>query len=196
MHTTTQAKIIATSANLKVMEEYLLLLRGVNVGGNSLVRMADLKTALNDADFQNVKTYIQSGNIFVTSTLDKTTAADQIVRLIETKFGVVTTLAIFTKREWQEIIESAPKWWGKDPEWKHNLLVMIGAYDMSKVIEAVGTLKPAIEAMEPGPGVLYQSMSRALFGRTTTGKLASSPVYKEMTVRNYNTANKLLGLFS
>ncbi len=71
---------------------------------------------------------------------------------------------------------------------------MIKPFNMDEVIAAIGQLKPGIEMIEPGDGVLYQSMSRALFGRTTTGKLASNPIYKRMTVRNYNTSMKLLGL--
>jgi uncharacterized protein (DUF1697 family) len=71
---------------------------------------------------------------------------------------------------------------------------MIGSHDMTDVVQAIGSLKPDIEAMAPGQGVLYQSMSRELFGRTTTGKLVSSPIYKQMTIRNYNTVTKLLTL--
>lgn len=65
---------------------------------------------------------------------------------------------------------------------------------MDETIRAIGELKPDIEAAEPGNCVIYQSMSFKFFGRTTTGKLSSSSIYKKMTVRNYNTATKLLTL--
>jgi uncharacterized protein (DUF1697 family) len=52
------------------MARYLALLRGVNVGGKGMIKMADLKTALEAAGFDTVKTYIQSGNILFSS--DKT----------------------------------------------------------------------------------------------------------------------------
>jgi len=103
-------------------------------------------------------------------------------------------VAVFSRAEWQQVIDSAPKAWGKDPDWKHNLLIMIKPYDMTEVVAGIVQLKPDIESLDAGTGVLYQSMSRELFGRTTAGKPASSPVYKRMTIRNYNTATKLLNL--
>ena len=175
---------------------YLALIRGINVGGNSLLKMDSLKAAFEAAGFKGVRTYIQSGNVFFSSdNLDQLALAEQISKLIAEHFHISAGVVVFTEQQWREIIQSAPIWWGKDQSWKHNLLILLPPYDMAEVVEAVGVLKPAIEAMAPGDGVLYQSMSLELFGRTTTGKLASNPVYKRMTVRNYNTANKLLQLF-
>lgn len=177
------------------MNRYLALLRGVNVGGRML-SMAALRESMEKDGFENVKTFIQSGNVFFDSSetnTDKLAAA--VSKHIKTHFDMDVEVAVFTKSEWQKIIDRAPKWWGVDKTWKHNLLVLLKPYDMSEVIKDVGELKPDIEAMEPGEGVLYQSMSFKLFGRTTTGKLASKPVYKRMTIRNYNTSNKLLALF-
>jgi len=178
------------------MTHYLALIRGINVGGKSLVIMAELKAALEQAGLQNVRTYIQRGNIFFDSDHSGQVAlAEQISHVILDRFRVSAGAVVFSQPEWQTVIDRAPKWWGLDAAWKHNLLVLLPPYDMTEVVKAVGDLTPEIEAMEPGEGVLYQSMSRELFGRTTTGKLASSPIYRQMTVRNYNTATKLLELF-
>lgn len=176
--------------------QYLSLLRGINVGSNSLVKMDALKAALTTAGMQNVRTYIQSGNVFfISENGDKARLAQKIEACVKDTFGISAGVAVFSKDEWQKILDAAPAWWGKRDNWKHNLFVLIGAYDMSQVVTAVGALNPEIEAMESGDGVLYQSMSMKLLGRTTTGKLASNPIYKQMTVRNYNTAIKLLELF-
>lgn len=176
--------------------QYLALLRGINVGGNSLIKMADLKQALEADGFDQVSTYIQSGNVFFeSSSTDTSKLARLVSQSIERHFKLDVSVAVFSKAQWTTITNNAPKWWGQDKDWKHNLLVLLGKYDMDQVVDAIGVLKPDIEAMEAGDGVLYQSMSLKLFGRTTTGKLASSPVYKQMTVRNYNTATKLLSLF-
>lgn len=177
------------------MTRYLALLRGVNVGGKATLPMAALREALEKDGFQGVKTYINSGNVFVSSPLSANNVAKRVSATIKKSFGLEVGVAVFTKTQWQQIIDGAPQWWGQRADWKHNLIVLIKPYEMAEVVKAVGTLKPDIEAMEPGDGVLYQSMSIKLFGRTTTGKLASSPIYKRMTVRSYNTAHKLLGLF-
>ena len=42
---------------------YLALLRGINVGGNNVIRMADLKRCFEGCGFENVATFIQSGNV-------------------------------------------------------------------------------------------------------------------------------------
>jgi len=175
------------------MTTYLALLRGINVGGNSLIKMADLKLALAQSGLQNVRTYIQSGNVvFESEATDTLVLAQEVSKSIKNHFKMDVQTVVFSKKQWSGIIATAPKWWGADKEWKHNLLVMIPPFTMPEIVAAVGQLKPDIEAMQPGNGVLYQSMSLKLFGRTTTGKLASNPVYKQMTIRNYNTATKLV----
>lgn len=174
---------------------YLALLRGVNVGGKNMLKMAELKAALEADGFAAVRTYIQSGNIiFEAAKTDTELLARRVRQSIAKQFHIQAGVAVFTSDEWQHIIKKAPKDWGKDPSWKHNLLILLKPYDMKTVVSAIGELKPDIELLTPGGGVLYQSMSLKLFGRTTTGKLAANPVYQQMTIRNYNTATKLLGL--
>ena len=43
--------------------QHLALLRGINVGGKKLVKMADLRTAFEELGFAEVSTYIASGNV-------------------------------------------------------------------------------------------------------------------------------------
>lgn len=174
---------------------YIALLRGINVGGNNKIKMADLRPSLERAGFEQVSTYIQSGNVlFVSPETNTQKLASKMEGIIKDQFGVSAAVVVISKQRWEKIIANAPKDWGVDAEWKHNLLVLLEPYDMQEVVAAIGVLKPDIETLVPGDGVLYQSMSRALFGRTTTGKLASNPIYQRMTIRNYNTAQKLLSL--
>ncbi len=178
------------------MQTYLALLRGVNVGGKSIIKMAELRTALEAAGLANVRTYIQSGNVFFDAPKqDPNILAKQVEHVLEHDFELPVGVAVFSKLDWQNIIAKAPKTWGADKTWKHNLLIMLPPYDMPEVVKAVGELKPDIEAMMAGEGVLYQSLLFEKFGRTTGGKLASNPIYKRMTIRNFNTATKLLTLF-
>lgn len=53
------------------MTRYIALLRGINVGGNTMVKMADLKAVFENCGFENVITYINSGNIAFDSPLQK-----------------------------------------------------------------------------------------------------------------------------
>ncbi|MBK7451038.1 MAG: DUF1697 domain-containing protein [Anaerolineales bacterium] len=49
------------------MSGYLALLRGINVGGKNIIKMADLKASFEAMGFSNVVTYIQSGNVVLQS---------------------------------------------------------------------------------------------------------------------------------
>jgi len=68
--------------------QYLALLRGINVGGNNLIKMADLKTLFLDLGFAGVGTYIQSGNVWFSSPeTDPDRLVDQIEAALSAKFG-------------------------------------------------------------------------------------------------------------
>ena len=178
------------------MFKYLALLRGVNVGGKALIKMTDLRNSLDKAGFTNVRTYIQSGNVFFdSSNADKKLLAEKLRKIISSDFKLEVEVAIFNKQEWADIVNSAPKVWGVDKQWKHNLIVLLKPFSKEEIVDAIGSLKPDIEFLEVGSRVLYQSMSLEKYGRTTTSKLINRPLYTHMTIRNYNTATKLLQLF-
>jgi len=70
------------------MNKWILLLRGINVGGNNILPMANLRALLDDLGCQNVKTYIQSGNaVFSADTGDRNKLETKITKAIEEKFG-------------------------------------------------------------------------------------------------------------
>ena len=91
------------------MQTYIILLRGVNVGGNNLLPMKDLKSLLEENGFNNVKTYIQSGNIVLSSSQ---ISSDQIATLIktsiETKFGFTPKVIVLTKCEFELSVKNNP----------------------------------------------------------------------------------------
>jgi uncharacterized protein (DUF1697 family) len=174
---------------------YLALLRGVNVGGKGMLRMSELQECLKKAGFAEVRTYIQSGNVLFASPKTATSRlARKIEAAIEKEFAMKVGVAVFAEREWQEIVRRAPKSWGKNKDWKHNLLALLPGTKTAEVIEATGALKPEIESVTAGRGVIYQSLSIASFGKTVSGKLPAHPIYRQVTVRNINTARKLAEL--
>lgn len=158
--------------------------------------MAELKAALEADGFDDVKTYIQSGNVFVTtSQKDQLKIALAITKTIKKHFALDVRTVVFTKTEWKHIIQSAPKWWGQGEGWRHDLFILLPPFDMDKVMAEIGAAKPDIEQMKAGKSVVYSSRLFAKTSSTTAHKIISKPIYKEMTVRNHNTSNKLLTLF-
>ncbi len=69
------------------MKQYIALLRGINVGGHHIIKMAALKALANGLGFENVKTYIQSGNLIFSSDIERGKLADLIGTAIETSHG-------------------------------------------------------------------------------------------------------------
>lgn len=177
--------------------KYLALLRGINVGGKSLIKMADLKEAMTVAGFENITTYIQSGNVmFESDKTDNRQLGKTLAQTIDNSFALHVDCVVFSRKQWLDIVKAAPKWWGKDESWKHNLLVMTSEQNMTQVLEEIGELKIGIEKVEAGNGVLYQSISWNDFSKAKSGRIASLPLYKQMTIRNYNTTVKLAKLLS
>lgn len=179
------------------MNTYILLLRGINVGGNNIIKMADLKTCLEEAGFQQVKTYIQSGNvIFKSKEIDLQTLTNQIELLLSVEFNYNSKVVLIAQDHYQRIISAAPDWWGKGNEYKHNLLFIKPPLTSSEALLKCGKSKPEIELTYAGEGVIYLSASNEHILKTNFVKLPSNPIYKQMTVRNFNTSMRLLALMS
>ncbi len=87
------------------MQTYIILLRAVNVGGNNLLPMKELKSALQTAGFGGVKTYIQSGNILLQS---KQNPEQEVRDLILRKFGFSPQVWVFSQPEFELAISNNP----------------------------------------------------------------------------------------
>ncbi|MEO5627398.1 MAG: DUF1697 domain-containing protein [Candidatus Saccharimonadales bacterium] len=178
------------------MNTYIAFLRGINVGGNNMLKMQDLKDCLEKNGYSNVRTYIQSGNVILDSSKGHAAVVTDLKALIKKEFAMDLGVAVFTDKEWVKVVKDAPKDWGKDPTiWRHNILILLEPYDMKQAMKDFGFPKPDIEALTEGDGVMYQSGSIADRGRTTYSKIVGKPIYKQLTIRNYNTALKIATLF-
>jgi uncharacterized protein (DUF1697 family) len=91
------------------MQTWIALLRGINVGGNSKVPMKELRTWFEDAGCENVRTWIQSGNVVFTA---PDPLAERIPDIIATRIskelGVKTWLVLRNREELQRIVQDNP----------------------------------------------------------------------------------------
>ena len=89
--------------------KYISILRGINVSGQKKIKMADLKSLYELLGFQNVVTYIQSGNvIFDAAVKNKTDLKARIEETIEEKYKFHVSVEIRTNREIEDIIKNNP----------------------------------------------------------------------------------------
>ena len=174
---------------------YVALLRGINVGGNNIVSMSELRACFEDVGFSDVSTYINSGNVLFSS---DEKSIDVLILLCEKSIKKIFNLAIrvvvISADQLERVMTEAPNSWGHDILRKHNLLFVRPPVSSQEVMNEISTVKSEIETVTMGDGVVYWSASLEQFGRTASSKLASNPVYQVVTVRNYNTSFKLLDL--
>ncbi|PSH68519.1 hypothetical protein CU102_12145 [Phyllobacterium brassicacearum] len=90
------------------MTTYIVLFRGINVGGNKVVKMETLRTVLNKAGFTDVKTYIQSGNLVLTSNQTARRVGESISALFPTTFGFESRVSVRNIDEWNCMIAKNP----------------------------------------------------------------------------------------
>lgn len=177
--------------------KYLCLLRGVNVGGKNKVPMAELKSALEKAGFEDVVSYINSGNIIVSS-LKKPAEVSQLVEsVIKANFELDSDLikvCVLSTVELEAIVDSAPANFGKSPDTYHyDVIFPMNGATSADIIESTHVNPEVDKAWEQNEVVYYQRVS-ALRTKSRLNRIMASPVYKSTTIRNWNTTTRLLEL--
>ena len=174
---------------------YVALLRGINVGGKNLIRMPALKACFEANGFEDVATYIQSGNVLFTW---PATPAGELTRRIESMladaFDYVPTVVVRSRKQMRAIIEGAPKGFGAQPKkYRYDVVFLKEPLTARVAMKSVLTRADVDEA-HAGTGVLYLSRLEARATQSRLNKIASSPIYPSVTIRNWNTTTKLLAM--
>ena len=91
------------------MTTHLALLRGINVSGHNMIKMDALKTTLEAIGFQNVQTYIQSGNVFVdTEEENAASVGFKIKQEIFKAFGHEVPIVVIGKTDLEKSLKNNP----------------------------------------------------------------------------------------
>jgi len=90
------------------MKTYIVILRGINVSGKNILPMAELRELLSSLQFENVQTYIQSGNIVLNSEFSKEEIVDKVKNGIASTFGYDVPVLVRTIDEWEKAIANNP----------------------------------------------------------------------------------------
>lgn len=177
------------------MTRYVALLRGINVGGKNLIKMPELKAAFEEGGFENVSTYIQSGNVlFESAGKGGTALANRIERMLESRFKIPLVVVVRSRAQMRAIVERAPNGFGADPAaYRYDVLFLKEPLTAKQVVKSV-SIKEGVDEAYAGRGVVYFSRLEARVTQSHINKLVSMPVYKSITNRNWNTTTKLLGL--
>lgn len=174
--------------------KYAALLRGINVGGNSMVKMAELKECFEKNGFESVATYINSGNvIFESGKSDHESITKEIEEMLSKRFGFDLRIVLRNYVQMKKVVEDAPHDWNTRTDLRYYIAFI---KEPVTVDGAFAEIEPRedVDFIEKGPGVIYMATLWADVAKSGITKLIGKKIYKEMTIRNYNTVKKILSL--
>lgn len=172
---------------------YVALLRGINVGGNHIIKMAALKSCFEDIGMRDVVTYIQSGNVLFTSTEKDPKVLEIIIeKALSKRFGFDVPVVLISHKQIENAVKNAPKGFGSDLETYRCDVVFFKRPVTPKQALALITIKEGVDEVHAGAEALYFSRLVAKASQSRLPKIMGTPIYKSMTIRNWNTTTKLL----
>lgn len=173
---------------------YLGLLRGINVGGKNIIKMADLKSCFEKMGFSAIKTYIQSGNIFFQSSeKDPEKLTSKIEKVLSKTFNYHGRLVLISAKQLQNIIKQAPPKFGTQPKkYRYDVLFLKPPLTTKEAFPQL-PIKPEVDeafAAKSEQAMYFQRLeAKATSSRLS--KIVQMPIYQNITIRNWNTTSKL-----
>ena len=175
------------------MTTYVALLRGINVGGKNLIRMPELKACFEAGGFDEVATYIQSGNVLFRTGASRAAAlASRIEKMLTDAFEYPASVVLRSHAQMRTVVEAAPDGFGTDPAtYRYDVIFLKEPLTARAALKEVPAI-PDVDEVHAGRAVLYYSrlISRATQSRIS--RVVSMPIYQSMTIRNWNTTTTLL----
>lgn len=174
--------------------KYVALLRGINVGGNNLIKMLALKEVFEKIDMTNVTTYIQSGNVlFESAEKNSETLTKKLEAMLTKTFKYSARVTVRSHQQIKQVVAAVPNAWNISEDLRCYIAFIMAPITTAEAVKEI-TLKEGVDSLKVGPGVLYLSTLLSALTKSEFNKLASKKIYQDMTIRNYNTAKKLLAL--
>ena len=172
--------------------QYILFLRGLNVGGKNKVSMSVLKEALLCTGFENPESYINSGNLFFSSAESREACILKIRKVLETNYDFSIPFALLTKEEYLEEQAELPDWWEEEPA-RRDVLFFSCDMDKSGILNFIEKSTFYKEIVYVGKqAVFWGKTDEAEYLKTTYHKkLIKQDFYKQITIRNGNTFDKI-----
>lgn len=173
------------------MRTYIALLRGINVGGHKKVPMKVLKELFEGLGFQQVQTYIQSGNVIFKSS-EKVSVLEEIIKKnIQDYFGFEVSVIVKTPDELQTILKDCP--FTKDQK-ENSFFIVLNKIPEAELVKEVQQISYENEDIVIKNSALYFYCA-AGYARTKFNMNTFERKLKVIaTSRNYKTMIKLVSL--
>lgn len=168
--------------------EYVVLMRGINVGGNRRVVMADLRGYLADAGAIDVQSYINSGNVLLRYDGD---ATELVAGVLAANYDFDITYTVIPAADYLAAVNAAPTWWCEETEGRYNALFKLPGYEdeYDQLIEAKRS--DYDEVVYTLHVVFWRAPQKINYAKSFFAKMLSTPFYPVVSIRNRNTTLKL-----
>lgn len=169
----------------------ILLLRGINIGPNKRVPMPELRALLSDAGFEDVQTYVQSGNVVLTSSASANKLAARCEELIAARFGFDVDVIVRSRDELAEVVRLNPLADVADNPKRYQVSFCDGEPDPAAVEQIAATAAPSERLVAVGRE-LYAWHPDGVGRSKMWTKLAGKGLGVRATARNWTTVTTLL----
>ena len=175
--------------------KYIVLLRGINISGKNKISMSELKNELLK-NYQNVLTYLNSGNIILDSDKDREYIMHDIYNMIKKRFNLNIPVFVITSSELEDILKNSPEWWGtSNKETYDNLIFIIPPTKYEEVYNTIGEPKENIDQIMEYNNSIFWTFDLKNYRKSTWWiKTASTSIKDKITIRTANTMKKILEL--
>jgi uncharacterized protein (DUF1697 family) len=174
------------------MPTYIALLRGINVSGQKLIKMADLKTLLSSLQLADIRTYIQSGNVvFEAAKTEEVLLAKNIEAKIKEQYAFEVPTIVRTKEALLAIIQLNPFMIKEEDDFSKPYVIFLEnkpTPEQVKVVMAFNTENEIFQVIEKEVYIVYKLGA----GKSKlTNTFFETKLKTNATSRNWNTVNKL-----
>jgi uncharacterized protein (DUF1697 family) len=173
----------------------ILLLRGINLGPHKRVAMPELRSLLTDAGFEDVRTYVQSGNVVLSSDRAPAELGSEAERLIAERFGFEVAVIVRTRDELAEVVRRNPLAEDAVNPKRYQVSFCEREPDPEAVERAAALALPSERLIAIGREV-YGWHPEGIGRSKLWGKLAGDGLGVSATARNWTTVTTLLAMAS
>jgi len=177
------------------MEIYIAMLRGINVSGQKKIKMADLRVHLSELPFDNLSTYIQSGNIVFQSVhTDPTILAKAIADKIREKYDFEVPTLVKTRSDFEAAVENNPFPESEGHDLKYLHVTFLAEAPEASTIEHIQMLDFEPEQFVWLDEKIYLYAPKGYGRAKMTNNFWEKKLKIAATTRNWKTVNKLLDM--
>ena len=176
--------------------KYIVLLRGINISGKNKIAMNELKNVLESNNYSDVITYLNSGNVILTSDNNKEYIVDDIKTLIKKKFNLEIPVYVIEYLELKDILEHNPNWWGtNNKEIYDNIIFVMPPISSKDVFDSIGEPSKDIDRVKEYNNIIFWSFDLNNYKKSNWWKrTVTESVKDQITIRTANTMKKILEL--